>query len=264
MIHATSRSKQPIVNKDPDASYQHGTPPTSTSRNASSTSDTTDHGGCSSAIHAACFKVNLQQHHHQSTRWQDSSTLYTHFPTGMQQSSDTTTYDEHFTGDGDHCKMNRQDYKDSLVGFKWYNDPPSVLHGPTFSSCDTWRSIDHDDSYLLKHSGENSRPMKHPIHPAWVSKPDLADSIRNDCLAPDDGSWCAFSGASPPGNKEPSLEPLNCTTKSLQPLLDPGSDTSFKNRYDSGGGGGDSQKSRYWMHGMSFTFITFLHDLTFL
>lgn len=217
-----------------------------------------DDGGCSSAtIHAACFKITPQYHHHHhrqpTTRWQDSSTLYTHSsPTG-KQSSYTTLQNEHPTGGGgDDCSKSN---KDTLVGFKCDNNPHAVLHGRIFSSSDTWPSIDHGDSRFLKHPKDGSRPIAHPsIHPAWVAKPDLANSIRNDCLAPDDGSWCTFNGASPPGNKEPLLDPPSDADKSLKPLLDPGSDISLKNRYDSGGGG---QGSQHWIHGKLLVFVIF-------
>lgn len=258
-----TKSKHPMVDKDSDTPYQqHATPPLSIGRNATSPPDDGD-GGCPSAIiHAACFKITPQhQHYHHpptTTRWQDSSTLYTHSPTG-KQSSDTTFHGEHSIGDGDDCSssIHRRDYKDTtLVGFKCDNDPHAVLHGRIFSSCDTWPSIDHHgDSRFLKHPKDGSRPIVHPsIHPAWVAKPDLANSTRNDCLAPDDGSWCTFNGASPPGNKEPLLDPPNDAAKSLKPLLDPGSDISLKNRYDSGGGG---QGSQHWIHGKLLLFYHF-------
>ncbi|KAI7879697.1 hypothetical protein K492DRAFT_208052 [Lichtheimia hyalospora FSU 10163] len=249
--HGT-RNKLPKVDKDPDASYQHATPspsPSPIGRNASSSSMTMSDGECCSAIHVACSKI-ASQHHHQPTRWQDSSTLYTHQPTDMQ-SSYTTFYGEHPTGDDDDGgSIHRRHNKDSLTGFMWYNsdtNPHAVLHGRIFSSSDTWPSSIHhdDDNHYLKHPGASSKPIVNPIHPAWVSKPDLVNSIRNDCLAPDDGSWYTYHGASPPGTKERSLVPLCDSWESLQPLLDPGSDTSLKNRYDSGGGG---QGSQYWMH----------------
>lgn len=242
------------MDKDSDTPYQHATPPLSIGWNATSPPD--DDGGCSSAIiHAACFKVTPQyQAHHQqpTTKWQDSSTLYTHSsPTG-KQSSYTTFQDEHpSVGDDDDCSKstNRRDHQDTLVGFKCDNNPHAVLHGRIVSSCDTWPSINHGDSRFLKHPKDGS------IHPAWVAKPDLASSIRNDCLAPDDGSWCTFNGASPPGNKEPLLDPPSDAGKSVKPLLDPGSDISLKNRYDSGGGGG--QGSQHWMHGKLLFFVIF-------